>query len=169
MAEKKDPNAERVNIMYAPVNLDYKFTASDHTSRFLASIKDGKFIGSQVKDGAPVYVPPRPVCPETGLPANKIVELPDTGIVHYFTIVHIPIPDNPIKPPFVVANVLLDGADISFLHLISGCDNDEITMGMRVKAVWKPAEKRGLSPENIHFFAPEDKADAIAADMAGEA
>jgi len=168
MGDKKDPNAERVNIMHSPVNLDYKFTASNHTSQFLSSIRDGKFIGSQVKDGSPVYVPPRPVCPETGLPANNLVELPDTGIVQTFTIVHIPIPANPIKPPFVVANILLDNADITFLHLISGCDNEDIEMGMRVKAVWKPAAERGKSPENVHFFAPEDKADAIAADMAGK-
>ncbi|MFK7733849.1 MAG: Zn-ribbon domain-containing OB-fold protein [Pseudomonadales bacterium] len=169
MAEKKDPNAERVNIMYAPVNLDYRFTASDHTSRFLDSIKNGQFIGSQVSEGSPVYVPPRPVCPETGLPAEKLVEMPDTGKIQSFTIVHIPIPDNPIKPPFVVANIQLDGAAITFLHLISGCDNDEIEIDMRVKAVWKPEAERSHSPANIHFFAPIDKADELTEQMAKEA
>lgn len=168
MAEKKDPNAERVNIMYSPVNLDYRFTASDHTSRFLESIKNGQFIGSQVSEGSPVYVPPRPVCPETGLKAERLVELPDTGKVHWYTIVHIPIPDNPIKPPFVVANILLDGADITFLHLISGCENEDIEIGMRVKAVWKPEAERTHSPANIHFFAPIAKADALAEELAGK-
>ncbi len=168
MAEKQDPNAERVNIMYSPVNLDYRFTASDHTTRFLNSIKNGQFIGSQVKPGSPVYVPPRPICPETGLQANEFVDLPDTGIVHWFTIVHIPIPDNPIKPPFVVANILLDGADITFLHLISGCANENIEIGMRVKAVWKPEDKRSLSPANVRFFAPEDKADALTIELADQ-
>jgi len=168
MADKKDPNAERVNIMYAPVNLDYTFTASDHTSMFLSAIKEGQFLGSQVKDGSPVYVPPRPVCPETGLPALNMVTLPDTGKVHWFTIVHIPIPHNPIKPPFVVANILLDGADITFLHLISGCENEDIEMGMRVKAVWKPESERTLSPANIHFFAPIDKAEALSDSLANK-
>lgn len=166
MADQKDINAERVNVMHSPVNLDYTFTASSHTSKFLDSIKNGVFLGSQVEDGSPIYVPPRPVCPETGLPANKLVELPDTGKVHWFTIVHIPIPDNPIKPPFVVANILLDGADITFLHLISGCDNEDIDIGMRVKAVWKPESERTHSPANVLFFAPEDQADAISAEMA---
>lgn len=168
MADKKNPNAERVNIMYSPINLDYRFTASDHTSRFLESIKQGQFIGSQVAEGTPIYVPPRPVCPETGLRADRLVELPDTGIVHWFTIVHIPIPDNPIQPPFVVANILLDGADITFLHLISGCENEDIEIGMRVKAVWKPETERSHSPANIRFFAPEDKADELAATLASE-
>lgn len=168
MADKKNPNEERVNIMYAPVNLEYKFTASDHTSRFLDSIRQGQFIGSQVSEGSPVYVPPRPVCPETGLPALNMVKLPDTGKVHWFTIVHIPIPDNPIKPPFVVANILLDGADITFLHLISGCENDEIEIGMRVKAVWKPEAERTHSPENIQYFAPIDKADGLSEELANK-
>ena len=82
------------------------------------------------------------------------MELPDEGIIDKFTVVHIPIPNNPIKPPFVVAHILLDGAGTSFHHLIGEVDNAEVTLGMRVKAVWKPREEWDYSLENIRYFKP---------------
>ena len=65
-----------------------------------------------------------------------------------------------IKPPYVSAYILLDGADIAFLHLILGIDADEVRMGMRVKAVWKPREEWGTTIENIRHFEPTGEPDA---------
>ncbi|MEI2818796.1 MAG: hypothetical protein V9E81_00660 [Marmoricola sp.] len=56
--------------------------------------------------------------------------------------------------------MLLDGADIPFLHLVLDIDPAEIRMGMRVKAVWRPEEKWGTSMENISHFAPTGEPDA---------
>ena len=53
-------------------------------------------------------------CPGCGVATEEELELPDTGAVESFTIVHIPIPGNPIVPPYVCAMIRLDGADISF-------------------------------------------------------
>ncbi|HET9499845.1 MAG TPA: OB-fold domain-containing protein, partial [Marmoricola sp.] len=87
-------------------------------------------------------------------------ELPDTGIVTTFCIVNVPFLGQKIQPPYVSAYVLLDGADIAFLHLVLGCDASEVRMGMRVKAVWKPEEERTYSLENISHFEPTGEADA---------
>jgi uncharacterized OB-fold protein len=85
--------------------------------------------------------------------------LPDKGTVQSFTVVAIPIPNNPIKPPFVVANLVLDGANISFIHLISECENSEVRIGQRVQAVWKPREEWGYAMDNIRYFRPIDEPD----------
>ena len=82
------------------------------------------------------------------------VELPDTGTVISFTIVHIPIPNAPVQPPFVVANIVLDECDQSFIHLVAECDNDALQIGERVKAQWKDESEWGLSLENIRYFVP---------------
>ena len=34
------------------------------------------------------------------------------------------------------AHILLDGADLAFMHLIQEIPADEVRMGMRVEAVW---------------------------------
>ena len=44
-------------------------------------------------------------------------------------------------------------------HLISGIPYDEVRMGMRVKAKWKPREEWTTSLENILFFEPTGEPD----------
>jgi hypothetical protein len=88
------------------------------------------------------------------------VELADSGTVTTFCIVNFPYPGQRIAPPFVAASVLLDGADIAFQHLVLGCEPDEVRMGMRVRAVWKPRDQWGMSLENISHFEPSGEPDA---------
>ena len=56
--------------------------------------------------------------------------------------------------------VLLDGADIPFLHLVTEIDPADVRMGMRVQAVWKPREEWGLGIDNIDYFKPTGEPDA---------
>jgi len=150
---------EPVTMMNAPVHLQYHFTAGEATQRFLTQLRQGRLVGQRCPRCRNVYVPPRGSCARCGIPTVEEVPLKDTATVESFTVVHIPIPGNPIQPPFVVANLVLDGAHLSLLHLISGCDNDEVRIGMRVKAVWKDASEWGYGMENIHYFEPLDEPD----------
>ncbi len=86
--------------------------------------------------------------------------LSDTGTVTTFCIVNVPFLGQRITPPYVSAYVLLDGADIAVLHLILDIPAEEVRMGMRVKAVWKPKEEWGTTIENISHFAPTGDPDA---------
>ena len=79
----------------------------------------------------------------------------DRGYIESFTIVHIPIPGNPIKPPFIAANIRLDGTDMACLHLVSEIPLDQVRNGLRVQAVWKPREEWSYTFENIAYFKPE--------------
>jgi uncharacterized OB-fold protein len=154
-----DENKEPITMMESPLYLQYNFKANSSATAFLQGLKQGKIVGMRRENGDEVYVPPRGSCPKYGEPINVPVELSDKGIVESFTIVHIPIPGNPIKPPFVVANILLDGAALSFIHLVSGCDNADVRIGMRVQAQWKPEEEWGHTFENVKYFAPIDEPD----------
>jgi uncharacterized OB-fold protein len=87
------------------------------------------------------------------------VELSDKATVQSFTIVSIPIPNNPIEPPFIIANVVPDGANVSFIHLMSECVNEDVHIGQRVQAVWKPEDEWGYSMDNIRYFKPLDEPD----------
>lgn len=141
----------------SPINLHYTFAAGYATSKFLRSIKDGKLVGQRSPKTGKVILPPRGSCPETGVPTTEEVTVQDTGTVITFTVVHIPIPNNPVKPPFIVANICLDGADQTFIHLVSDCNNDDVKIGTRVKAVWKEPSEWDYSMDNIKYFKPLDE------------
>jgi uncharacterized OB-fold protein len=107
-----------------------------------------------------VYIPPRSACPADGTPTEEEIELSQTGTVTTFCIVNVPFLGQKITPPYVSAYVLLDGADIAVLHLILGVPAEEVRMGMRVEAVWKPRDEWTFSLENIDHFAPTGEPDA---------
>jgi uncharacterized OB-fold protein len=151
--------ADTVTGIECPVYLQYHFTAGRAPARFLARVKEGVLSGQRCPRCSNVYIPPRGSCPACGVPTEEEVVLPDKGTVQSFTVVAIPIPNNPIKPPFVVANLVLDGANISFIHLISECENSEVRIGQRVQAVWKPREEWGYAMDNIRYFRPIDEPD----------
>ncbi len=151
---------DQVTGLITPVHLDYTYAASPEESKFFRGLKQGRIIGQRCPSCHNVYVPPRGACPECGVPTTDEVELPDRGTITTFCIVNVPFMGQRITPPYVSAYVLLDGADIPFLHLVLDIDPAEIRMGMRVKAVWRPEEKWGTSMENISHFAPTGEPDA---------
>jgi hypothetical protein len=161
-APEQDQAAEQepVTMITTPIRLHYEHTASRGESDFLRALAGGRLLGQRCPVCGKVYIPPRGACPTDGVPTTDDVELPDTGVVTTFCVVNVPFPGQRVKPPYVAAAVLLDGADIPFQHLILGCAASEVRMGMRVKAVWKPREDWGTTAENIEYFQPTGEPDA---------
>ena len=154
-SEEQDP----VTGMEAPIYLKYNFTAGEATSRFLSAIKEGRLVGQRCPQCSNVYVPPRGSCAACGVATAEEVEVADKATVESFTIVWIPIPNNPIQPPYIIANLVADGSNISFIHLMSECVNEEVRMGQRVQAVWKPQAEWTHAMDNIQYFKPIDEPD----------
>jgi uncharacterized OB-fold protein len=151
---------DAVTGVVTPVELDYLYAASPEESAFYRGLAEGRIVAQRCPSCHKVYVPPRSACPTDGHPTTDEVELSDTGTVTTFCIVNVPFLGQRITPPYVSAYVLLDGADIAFLHLILDIPAEEVRMGMRVKAVWKPREEWGTTIENISHFAPTGEPDA---------
>jgi uncharacterized OB-fold protein len=160
-ADDRDP----VTMLVVPSSIEIQHTASLPESTFLRGLEDGKLLGARTKCGrggepGKVYFPAREADPATGKQLDEFIELPDKGTVTTFAIINIPFAGQRIKPPYVAAYVLLDGADIPFLHLVTEIDASEVRMGMRVEAVWKPREEWGLGIDNIDHFRPTGEPDA---------
>ncbi|BBZ68880.1 DNA-binding protein [Mycolicibacterium insubricum] len=160
-ADDRDP----VRMLVVPSHIEIEHSASHPEGVFLRALQQGKLLGGRTKVGrdgkpGPVYFPPKEADPATGMELDEFVELPDRGTVTTFAIINIPFPGQRIKPPYVAAYVLLDGADIPFLHLVTEIDAAEVRMGMRVQAVWKPREEWGLGIDNISHFKPSGEPDA---------
>ena len=149
-----------VKMIVTPIELNITHSASAQESSYLRAFAEGRIVGARCPATDKVYVPPRGASPSHGLPTTDEVEVSDNGTVTTFCIVNVPFPGQRIKPPYVAAYVLLDGADIPFLHLILGCAADQVRMGMRVRAVWKPREEWGMTAENITHYEPNGEPDA---------
>jgi uncharacterized OB-fold protein len=135
-----------------PVRLHYMHTASPGESFYLRGLAERRLLGQRCGVCGQVYVPPRGTCPADGVPTREEVELAESGTVTTFCVVNVGYPGQKVTPPYVAAQILLDGADIAFGHLVLGCDPGEVRMGMRVKAVW--------GEEGISHFEPNGEADA---------
>jgi uncharacterized OB-fold protein len=155
-----EAGGEAVTGVVTPVSLDYDYAASPEESLFYRGLNEGRIMGQRCPTCEKVYIPPRSACPADGTPTAEEIELSHTGTVTTFCIVNVPFLGQKITPPYVSAYVLLDGADIAVLHLILGVPADEVRMGMRVKAVWKPKDEWTFSLENIDHFAPTGDPDA---------
>jgi uncharacterized protein len=154
--DDRDP----VTMLVVPTTIEIQHTASLPETAFLKGLEEGKLLGARTGTSGKVYFPPKEADPATGLVLDNFIELPDKGTVTTFAIINIPFAGQRIKPPYVAAYVLLDGADIAFLHLIQEIDATEVRMGMRVEAVWKPREEWGLGIDNIEYFKPTGEPDA---------
>ncbi|CAA0101261.1 Uncharacterised protein [Halioglobus japonicus] len=150
---------DEITVINAPVYLKYNFTAGKAPARYLTQLKKGVLTGQRCPKCSAVYVPPRGSCASCGVATEEEVELSDKATVESFTIVSIPIPGNPIEPPFVVANLVLDGSNISLIHLLSECVNEDVHIGQRVQGVWNPESEWDYSMNNIRYFKPIDEPD----------
>ncbi|MGE0218373.1 Zn-ribbon domain-containing OB-fold protein [Mycolicibacterium sp.] len=162
-AEESPPPAEGldpVTMLVVPTAIEIQHTASHPESAFLRALEQGKLLGARTGDNGKVYFPAREADPATGKQLDQFVELPDKGTVTTFAIINIPFAGQRITPPYVAAYVLLDGADIPVLHLVSDIEADQVRMGMRVQAVWKPKDQWGLGIDNIEYFRPTGEPDA---------
>jgi uncharacterized OB-fold protein len=154
-AEERKPVGHIVDT----VRLDYTYTPGVAAQKFLRGLENGKIMGQACDSCDRVYVPPRGACPRCGVPTSREVEVSDKGTVVIFSVVRVPSAAIQVELPYVAAHVLLDGADIAFQALIQECKFDQVRMGMRVQALWKPKSEWGPSFENIRYFRPIDEPD----------
>lgn len=167
MADASETSAEAgsqargpVTTLATPIRLDYEFVAGAAQSRTLRGLGRGKFIGQRCPKCGKVYFPSRGSCPVDGVATEGEIELANTGTVATYCVVNVPFAGQSIQIPYICAQVLLDGANISFMGLIQEIPAEEVRMGLRVEAVWVPPEELGPSLASVKYFRPTGEPDA---------
>ena len=155
-----DAAIEPVRSIRTPIRIEYEYSAGQAASRFLRAVAEGRIVGQRCPVCHKVYVPPRGSCPTDGVATTDEVELSDHGTITTFCIVRVPFKGMRIDLPYVTAQILLDGANIAMMHLVAGIPVEQVRMGMRVKALWRPRVEWGTTLENISWFEPTGEPDA---------
>jgi hypothetical protein len=138
------------------ITLQYRFAAGYYATHFFTALREeGKILGSRDAEGH-VMVPPRPVNGLSGLPMDEWVEVGPDGVLAGCTIVYVPFIDpmtgvqRPV--PYGFGLVRFNGADTSIYHLLDATEPEQIGVGKRVEAVFKPREERTGSLADIRNF-----------------
>jgi uncharacterized OB-fold protein len=105
-----------------------------------------------------VLVPPRDRCDVCFARTGEWVDVADTGVVKAFSIIHLEFVGQTREPPYVYAEIILDGASTRLIHAIGGIDvataKDVLFPGIRVGAVWREDAPPKGTLEDIVCFQP---------------
>ncbi|MBM3132950.1 MAG: Zn-ribbon domain-containing OB-fold protein, partial [Chloroflexi bacterium] len=131
------------------------YSAGDVGSRFLIELRNNaRIMGMRCPVCNRVYVPARSVCKDCFGQLKEWVEVSDKGTLLTYAIDNVAKPIQPTGTPIIYGIVQLDGADNGFVHMLGGVDAEQIRVGMRVQAVFKPREERTASILDIKHFKP---------------
>ncbi|MES0361151.1 MAG: Zn-ribbon domain-containing OB-fold protein [Anaerolineales bacterium] len=124
--------------------------------RYLAGLREGMILGSTCVHCRKTVVPPRTVCEWCFRPMDDFVPLQDTGTVNTYSLCYVTWDVKRIKEPETPAVIDLDGASPlhGILHKLGDVDPQQIAIGMRVQAVWKPENEREGAITDILYFKP---------------
>lgn len=146
------------NITYSwwEPEVQYSWSLGPAYSRFLQELKKGRIIGRTCKKCNRVIVPPRMFCEYCYKPTDDWIYLKDTGTIETYSISYLDPNAKRIKDPILIGVISIDGASPQhgFMHYFNEMKSEEIYIGMKVKAMWKPENERTGSITDIKYFKP---------------
>ena len=147
MSDSKD-------LLRAPFELAYNYKRSSGPvmSEFFEALGQQKILGTKSSAGK-VFSPAAEFDPETNEPLKEMIEVGPGGVVESFSWVEDPKHHHLIKEPFAFALIRLDGADTSMLHMVTQCNETDLSIGSRVKANWSEIQEQRIT--DIKFFTIE--------------
>ncbi len=124
--------------------------------RYLAALKEGIILGACCSACRRVVVPPRTVCEWCFRPMGEYVPLQNTGTVNTFSLCYVTWDVKRTEEPEIPAVIEIDGASPlhGIMHMLREVDPQQVHIGMRVQAEWKPDEQREGAITDILYFKP---------------
>jgi uncharacterized OB-fold protein len=137
-------------------NAVYAWDAGVAIGHYLAGLKAGMLTGVRCNKCHRTVIPPRNFCEWCFRPMDDWVNLPDTGTVNTFSLCYVTWDMQYLTDPEIPAVIDIDGTQpaVGIMHMLSEVQPDDVKIGMKVKAVWKPAAEREGSILDIKYFKP---------------
>ena len=153
----KGTPSSRVVLGKMPVQ--YLYTAGVAGERFFRTVKTkGVFMATTCRECRITYLPPRVYCERCFADLSETwSQVPSTGRVHSYTVVHQDQDGQRLDPPQIVAFVRMDGTDGGLIGRVLQTSLPEVRLDMLVEAVLRPPRERRGTLDDIEGFAPRQK------------
>jgi uncharacterized OB-fold protein len=137
------------------LTLDYNHAYGPYYGTLFDGVKsDRRVRGIKCSACRRVLLPPRAVCDVCFAPTSEWVDVAAVGTIQASSIVHIEFVGQRLKPPYVYAEIVLDGTSTRLIHMVGHVDPEEAKTlaapGARVQAVW--SDRRTGSLGDIEYF-----------------
>lgn len=144
-------------IPYA-IDLKYEHAYGQFYGRLFDELRTTRrILGVRCPSCQAVLVPPRPMCESCVVPTAQWEDVADTGTLRAYSVIHLAFEGQVREPPYVYAEITLDGASTRLIHVLGGFDVEQaptrLQPGMKVKAVWLPDSHTGTLAD-IDYFEP---------------
>ena len=156
---EKDLEAGEIFHTFDSLDCTYNWDCGVAIGRYLDELKNGKIIGKKCNSCKRIMLPPRMFCEICFCPTDDWVYVEDTGTINTFSICNVHWDASRVKEDEtypIPAVIEIDGASegMGILHHIKEVEPEDVKIGMKVKAVWKPAEERTGDIRDIEYFKP---------------
>jgi uncharacterized OB-fold protein len=159
---EKDFADGKILFNHDQLKADYAWDTGIGIGAYLNGLKNGVLLGSACYTCNKIVVPPRTVCEWCFNLMDEFIPLKDIGTVNTFSLCYVTWDVKRIKEPEIPAVIHLDGTSTlnpspimgGIMHLLNQVRPEDVKIGMRVQAVWKPAEEREGAITDILFFKP---------------
>lgn len=143
----KNPVGTNDLVVLSPYSINYIHSYAEDSPFFLG-LAEGKILGSECKNCHYRYATPRSHCMNCGH-ETKWFELPLSGRVHSWTTCYFGGEEFLKETPFNLALVEFDGVDSLLLSRLVGAEEDEVFIGMEVKAEFRKQPRYLIS--DVYF------------------
>lgn len=153
--ERNTKNVE--NIYWYPEENTFpvrnRYTAGIAGQKFFEEIKNNaKIVGTKCSKCNLTYVPAKMYCERCFVDLEEYTDVGVQGEIFTYTVSHIDRANNKKEQPTVIAAIKI--ADGIIVHLVGECKPEEVKIGQKVEAVFKPKKSRTGSIQDIVYFKP---------------
>jgi uncharacterized protein len=153
------PGAEPILEQRYGLKLDYDHSYGPYYGTLFDGLATSRRIqGTRCPSCKSVLVPPREYCDVCYVRTAEWVDVADTGVIKAFSVIHLEFVGQVREPPYVYAEIVLDGANTRLIHTVGGIEAEEarerLQIGMPVRAVWKEGSDPVGSLADISHFEP---------------
>lgn len=139
---------EPLGVVPYEMTLPYEHAYGPYYGRLFDEIRAfGRIIGTRTSNGDDALLPPREIDDVTHKRTGTWKACADTGTIRACSIINMEFVGQTREPPYVYAEIVLDGASTRLIHMIDIDDVEAakrtIKPGTRVRAVWTKGERKG--------------------------
>jgi uncharacterized OB-fold protein len=132
------------------MTLEYDHAYGPYYGTLFDGIKHGRRIrGVRCAECRRVLVPPRGRCDICFASTQEWVDVSSVGTIQACSVVHIEFIGQRLKPPYIYAEIVLDGSSTRLIHMVGGAraeaDMMAVSPGDRVRAVWSDRHTGSLA------------------------